>query len=211
MGRVRDVWAKAIAWLRPRWFELAVSEAIGLLTGLIVTATLRLAVAPPLRDWAIVIAWLVVLGGVTAYLIVRELRRRGQPEVHITGNVGRLITVPGPGPPSTRKADLSKNYFEGEAIRLVDVATGCEIKGKTFVDCDLFGPAVVATFGEGILELQMSEPYEVVTLRTRMDQKALTGVIRLVDCNIRGCRSHAIAYVVPPDMLESWKAKWSSD
>lgn len=115
--------------------------------------------------------------------------------LYLTCKVGhRLVASSCPLTPS--KPPKGK-YFESQSINIVSVLTGGEIAGKTFKDCDIWGPAILALNNDAFVSGQFDHT-EGTTQLIKLASPLLPlapGIVLVRDTRFDGCRFHNIGLV----------------
>jgi hypothetical protein len=94
--------------------------------------------------------------------------------------------------------------YESTTIRISDLATIDDvIAGKTFSNCQIFGPAVLAALdGVSIVGCSFDTP-SVDDLVIVVEPRLLFGCIGLTNCEFYNCRFSRIGFVGTQDFLEA--------
>jgi len=104
-------------------------------------------------------------------------------------------------------ADYSADRFENQAISLFELfkaslgATGqMPVRGKTFINCTIEGPAVLLALG-GVdfdgCDLGPSNGDPASLILRPVSKKGVTGVIAVENCSFKDCNFFAVGYTGP--------------
>lgn len=204
------------------WSERLGLGAFGLIAktvfGALVGAAVAVAGALEGLPWSVVVLMFLGAFAIAIWLWNALLFRSTQKSMQ------RLIAMQTPrfaGPPKPRasKRELQERVIQGRSIRLVDLVEDEVfpiIQDKTFVDCDLNGPAVLGP---------MSNAVRMIGISVGMDASAdpsdlfleigpdrfLFGVIGLDRCEFNGCRFNRTGFAVSREMKEQWLREVTRD
>ncbi|MCH7984547.1 MAG: hypothetical protein IIC28_11330 [Chloroflexi bacterium] len=120
----------------------------------------------------------------------------GESEKKLAIAEGQIMSAP---------AELTASYLEGRHIRVIDLPRdGIIVRRRTFVNCDIYGPAVIAMTGTGIIQdCAFESDFKSVFIPITTDIP-IRGAIAFEDCVFRGCRFHAINVFGTADDIERW-------
>lgn len=106
--------------------------------------------------------------------------------------------------PWATSLDLLQPYFSRMSIRLTDLANPNRvIRGRTFEDCDIYGPGVMAPVGVGVFhECTFDGPDALIMT----DNSKVIGPIAVEECVFRRCRLHGLGLIGSKEKIETWKA-----
>ncbi len=128
-------------------------------------------------------------------LLANSFRARNQ--LRVQGNTSAVANEDKPAPINLDAVQLSATYLQGVPLRLVDIPrTGFSIKGRTFENCDIFGPAIMAPVSKSMIvgcafQTELPGVWSPV-LWPIPDDATVIGVIGLVDCTFKNCRFHGV-------------------
>jgi hypothetical protein len=100
-----------------------------------------------------------------------------------------------------------ETYFSKKIIRLVDLIYDeqYEVKGKTFEDCVIFGPALIAFVPPGnISDCTWRGDPDSLFIEVVPKERAI-GIVGIKDCTFRRCRFVGIGMIGPKEAVEHWK------
>jgi len=107
---------------------------------------------------------------------------------------------------------LIGNHFEGLDIRIVDLAReSLQIQNKTFVNCRIYGPAVVNPEGCDFRDIGWHVPINyydkaVETIYIPLPNRDyLSGIIYLKDITFRNCDFKDISFIGPRQLEQNLK------
>lgn len=107
------------------------------------------------------------------------------------------------------RPDPKRRYFHRETVRLADllpVSGPPVIEGRTFEDCTIVGPAVVAPMGIATLQGVTFDGHpSALFIEVPMD-RVLIGVIALVDCTFRGGKFQSVGIIGNKELGEKLRA-----
>jgi hypothetical protein len=96
--------------------------------------------------------------------------------------------------------------LQSKTIRLVDLAReGVIIRGKTFENCDIYGPAVVYQVNCTFTGLTMDAGPE--DWATETTNKKVCGAVKLDTCVVKNCRFYTISFIGGRDELSRIRVK----
>lgn len=108
------------------------------------------------------------------------------------------------------RAMVARTTFEKEAVWLPLLAVNhwnagqMAIKGKTFIDCVIEGPAVMAVMhGTTFTDCAMGSSNDVDTLLLRPVGKKMAGVIGMSNCSFIRCRFAQVGFTGADDLIEA--------
>jgi len=184
-------------WVKRNWNDLTVNFVAGLLLMGVAAA----ASAGGLIAWSIVIDLptpAIVAVGIGAFAGVALLLNQG---------LGIARKLREKSAPWASAAQLSQPYISRFSLRLVDLVNDGQIKGRTFEDCTIYGPAMMYTTGTGILTAcSFDAPPDAVFVAVAEGQTMLAGPITLVDCVFRRCDFRRVGIIGPKKIIDHWKA-----
>lgn len=110
----------------------------------------------------------------------------------IDGNLSRHLYESGD------KLNPLETTFEKLRIHISDILppVGNEIADKTFVDCEIVGPANILMSGGTV---QKNNGVSVDIVLARDDAEVHNGIV-LKDCNISNCRFYLVTFLIPKAM-----------
>lgn len=83
--------------------------------------------------------------------------------------------------------ELMSNHVQGKTFRLTDVAHGGVVKDRTFDNCVIHGPAVLAACGATVMRAPKLAAQRGDYWYQLDDMKVRTGMIVVEDCTFNGC------------------------
>ncbi len=100
-----------------------------------------------------------------------------------------------------------ESYLREKRIRVADLVTASDpvVKGRTFDRCRLFGPAVIAMTGAGIVDGGIFDGDLDSTFISVPDGTRVIGVVVLDGCVLRNCRFHQVGIMGPAEQVAIWK------
>jgi hypothetical protein len=103
--------------------------------------------------------------------------------------------------------ELIPSILQNKAFRLVDLTReSLVIQGRTFENCDIYGPAVVFQVNCHFEKVTMAAPSrESVAIET--DNTIASGAIRLDTCVIKNCRFYRIGFIGSKEQLAAMRAQ----
>jgi len=100
--------------------------------------------------------------------------------------------------------ELVAQTLRGLSIRIADLARESDIiRRKTFVDCHIYGPALIYPANSIVVHCQFDGGLEDTFVTTTND--AVVGAIRLEDCTVRECSLHRIGFIGSPEEIKKAK------
>jgi hypothetical protein len=129
-----------------------------------------------------------------------------------------------PGPPKRRKRSLKEDdrYVRGDHLLLAEIARYGDLSGRTFEDCDIYGPAIIfplenvqivqPTFDipDGVVESMLWDRDLIQSTRKTAfyHPSQIGGVVRVTDCRFIRCRFHQIGFFADQatwaEMMRQW-------
>jgi hypothetical protein len=99
-------------------------------------------------------------------------------------------------------------HYRNQALRVSDlVVTDHIVRGVTFENCVLMGPAVIALLGQGsVTGCNLEGSLDAVLWPVAGDRGEIVGAIGFEDCSLVGCSLRYIGFAVPEDQLASFRA-----
>ncbi len=82
------------------------------------------------------------------------------------------------------------------------------IRNKVFVNCHIYGPAIVLPKGQCVLDIRLEGSPDISFIET--SSKTAYGATVLQDCKIIGCTLHKISFIGSAKQIAEWKAKAAS-
>jgi hypothetical protein len=152
----------------------------------------------------------------------REVARRDKEAagVTITSPQVQVVATPALPPESDRlsapRVPLASQpkVFTNERVRLSDLVDEITfvIKGKTYEDCDILGPAVVALSGVGTMDHVrfVTDDLDEVLWEVEPENARRLGVIGLDSCVFRRCRFIAVGVAGTPELTERLRKEFES-
>ena len=101
------------------------------------------------------------------------------------------------------------DYFKGQRIHIADFVREGDpavIRGKTFEDCTLDGPAILSPKGVGIME-EVHFDTVGTDFYTVPEGTLMTGVVVVDSCVFRRCTFHRIAVMGDPVLGKRWRSE----
>lgn len=146
-------------------------------------------------EWTAVGALIFMASVVT---LLMRFERRMQ-----VGSVSIAPPVAGTPPPQSGSAVLRK-VFQNEELRITDLLPAGEliIRGKTFIDCIFYGPAVVTLVGNIHIDglgIEASDP-ESALIEVAPDRRVI-GVVGFESCRLERCRFKQIGIMGTAQLL----------
>ncbi|MCX6006202.1 MAG: hypothetical protein NTZ34_02955 [Chloroflexi bacterium] len=106
-------------------------------------------------------------------------------------------------PPITT-ADISASTYTGQNIRISDLTKeGDSINTKVFVNCDIYGPALVHFNNCTLNMLNVDEDWSSILVVT--PNSRATGTIYMNDCVLTNCRFHRIGLIGDQQFIDNLK------
>ena len=98
--------------------------------------------------------------------------------------------------------ELQQPVIRNRSLHIYDLPrTGVTISGRTFIECDIFGPAMIA-LGDGVMVSGLvilipgQQNREAVEAHfTEVEEGYVVGVLGLQDCVIRQCRMSEVGFI----------------
>jgi hypothetical protein len=88
--------------------------------------------------------------------------------------------------------ELTGRYVTQQHFAITELAVNGKIIGRTFEDCDIFGPAVLVLGGVGqMYRCTFDSP--AVFIRTNQDK--VVGPILITDCSFKSCRFQGVGFI----------------
>jgi hypothetical protein len=112
-----------------------------------------------------------------------------------------------PQPQWTPSAELEDRELRGKVFRIADLADARNVvRDRSFVDCDIYGPAVVLPNPETVSMLRSiffaGVGLDSVFLRLEPGQAVVDGVIRLENCTFERCRFIGVGITGSGEVLD---------
>jgi hypothetical protein len=107
---------------------------------------------------------------------------------------------------------LAGPLLRGLVVRIVDCAIDGYIRGKTFEDCKLYGPAVIAPIGShdiSFLRCVFDAPPEMLFWDSNADR--VVGPIGMESCTFNRCEFHNIGFASSPVQTKRWLDRVRAD
>ena len=106
-------------------------------------------------------------------------------------------------------AEFAQPYLHGKHLKLVDL-TGDDniIEGRTFEDCQFYGPAVIAITGVTTIHGNTFEAVNgqlFIPIIAGVHVGGGTAVIQLKDCQFRRCRFRRVQIVATQEEIDQWR------
>lgn len=139
-----------------------------------------------------------ILGGAIVWLVIAAIGIRGniiERWPHIRDWFPFLDPLGG----FATKAELSQKHVESQTLRLTDAATDGVIIGKTFDDCVIYGPAVIAPQGATMFRNPNWHGTKGDIIYDFGDMKTRTGMLLVNDCTFNNCTFYGIGVATPRD------------
>ena len=86
-----------------------------------------------------------------------------------------------------RQAELAERFVSGKTLRLLDAAINGTIVGKTFEDCIIYGPAVIAPCGMTTFRNPRWHATRGDIVYDFGDKSTRTGMLLTEDCTFNNC------------------------
>jgi hypothetical protein len=100
---------------------------------------------------------------------------------------------------------LTSNFIYGQSFHISLIAHGGIIRSRTFDDCDIYGPAILAMTGVAqIHKCTFNAVPEQVFIA--VTQETVVGPILLIDCSFRDCRFYDIGIIGNEQLINKWRA-----
>lgn len=111
------------------------------------------------------------------------------------------------GPVRLSADQMAQPYVRGLSFRITDfVGPDNRIRNKTFIDCDIYGPAVLGgsepNAGMVIFDDTFNAPKDHVFIVVPPGE--YVGLIGVTNCTFRQCRFHNVAIAGTPDHVAKW-------
>lgn len=143
------------------------------------------------------VVW-ISIGAIAFMATVIILLARFQKNLSTIGGSVRVPeTVPQSGQMSAGAAS-TRDVFKNEHLRFWDLIgrVGGPITGKTFVDCELDGPAVLAILNSVHLESSSLATDDLEKCLIEVPEgKVLMGIFGLEDCKFLRCKFSSVAFI----------------
>lgn len=102
---------------------------------------------------------------------------------------------------------LTAKHLSGHTISIADMVRNSAIVGRTFYDCDIHGPAVLAaTSLTHMKRCKFDAPLEAVAI-VATHQKRAVGLVQVDDCTFDQCRFHNIGIVGDESLRDAMRAE----
>jgi len=190
-------WARgAAAWDILKWVVGAVIGSATTIWGL-------------LKEWGPVAVVLGLAAFGLVLFIVNEWTRRQEIRGVAPSMEGQM---PRQAKPGASASELASNYISGRTVRLTDLVPDLPaapvIRGKTFENCDILGPAVVVSKMSSLYESTFifGEKERDVFIETPSNDE-LHGVIGLERCVFRECIFLRVGFIAPKDQIDAFLAE----
>ena len=100
--------------------------------------------------------------------------------------------------------------FRHKRLRLADlVGPDSILRDQVFEDCDIYGPAILASIGQGVGGFD-SCTWEAPTAESILfevpDGRVGVGMMGVVNCVFKRCRFYKIGLMGPPAQIAAWRA-----
>jgi len=95
--------------------------------------------------------------------------------------------------------ELTSRYIAHQTFSIADLAINGRIEGRTFEDCDIYGPAVVHVTGIGHIHESIFDSMNSFIVTA---QDKVVGPILAKDCSFRGCRFHGVGFIGPEAQMK---------
>ena len=100
---------------------------------------------------------------------------------------------------------LTGKFIAGHSFRITEIVHDSLISNRTFDDCDIYGPAVIALSGVGqVAACSFDAPPEQLVIT--VTQEKAVGAIKVVDCNFKNCRFHNVSFIGTQELFEKISA-----
>lgn len=90
---------------------------------------------------------------------------------------------------------LTATFLKNRTLRLVDVSYGGQIDGRTFEDCQLYGPAVIEMSGVTLIDCRQEHDEELIFIELPPHQAKVVGPILCTDCVFRRCYFRGVGVI----------------
>lgn len=172
---------------------------------------------PPLliviADSALLIAgssiphWLlgIVLGAALTWLVIGGISARGNV-VRRWPNLRDWFPFLDPSGGLATEAELRSQVVEGKSFRIAMITEHNRIDDRTFHNCVIYGPAVIAASGyTDTKHCVYTAPPEQMYVMMSEDKKARAGFLVAHDCEFKHCRFIGISFVGNANDIEKMK------
>lgn len=98
-----------------------------------------------------------------------------------------------------------KREFRNEAVRIADLTVHTDlIQGRTFENCQILGPAVLALLGKTTISHCTFDgnDFEDIAWPIATDRQTMIGAVGVADCEFFRCRLVQIGIAVPAAEIE---------
>ena len=103
---------------------------------------------------------------------------------------------------------ISDAQIEGRSFRIVDL-TGADrvIANKTFLNCTIYGPAVVVLVNGGELtDCSLGGPPDALLWSIDENRDWVIGAVAADNCSFIGCNFQGVGFAGKPDFVEMLKS-----
>jgi hypothetical protein len=99
--------------------------------------------------------------------------------------------------------ELSGRYISQQTFAVADLVLDGKIEGRTFEDCEIYGPAVLVLSGVGqMYKCGFDHPAAFITA----NQEHVVGPILVKDCSFKQCRFHGVGFIGPEETIKKFKS-----
>jgi len=98
---------------------------------------------------------------------------------------------------------LTGKFITGQSFNISSIVHDGIIKNRTFDDCDIYGPAVLAPDGVGIMH-KCTFYGEAESVFIVVAQQMVLGPIHLLDCNFKNCRFYKVGFIGNQKNVDEW-------
>jgi hypothetical protein len=104
--------------------------------------------------------------------------------------------------------DLTAPYLRGHTFAINDVARGAAIENRTFEECTIYGPGVIALADiSSVTRCDFAGTPDAVIVR--VTQPMVIGPVIARNCTFTRCKFRGIGFIGPPDLLAKFTEKQS--
>lgn len=104
---------------------------------------------------------------------------------------------------------LTGRFIQDQSFPISMVAHDGLIRGRTFDDCDIYGPAVIHISGAGVGQLVSCTISGSAQNSLVVTQALPIGAIVTLDCNFMNCRFYKISFVGTKEQIAHFRAGFS--
>lgn len=91
--------------------------------------------------------------------------------------------------------------FRDEVVRIAELTvTSHEIRGITFVNCHVMGPAVLLLAGSSLQHCSFDAPIDAIFWEIPPTREAVVGGVLMENCEFSQCRFTAIGFAGPTEL-----------